>query len=164
VARDLAGSPSCPECGAPAAAAASRCGRCGYAFYVDASPGAPRRRRGSLAILAAVAIGVAATVALLTAGGGEAPRAERRGSEAVERPPPDLLSRRPLSAREAERRLEARFTSLRDDDTASVRCSRLIPKPAHAIRFCEIRYPSGSERTVIVMTNPQGREVLIERP
>lgn len=76
---------------------------------------------------------------------------------------PEVLARHPLSARAAERRLEERFGSADDDDTASARCSALQPRPAHAIRWCRIRYAHGGERTVIVLSNPQGHELLVER-
>ena len=74
-----------------------------------------------------------------------------------------MLARHPLSARAAERRLEERFGSAGDDDTASARCSALQPRPAHAIRWCRIRYAHGGERTVIVLSNPRGHELLVER-
>ena len=85
------------------------------------------------------------------------------GAAARARPGPEVLSSRPLSTRAAERRLEARFTELRDDDSAAARCSSLQPRPAHAIRRCRIRYPHGIERTVIVLTNPEGRELIVRR-
>jgi hypothetical protein len=53
--------------------------------------------------------------------------------------------------------------SPRDGDSAAARCSALEPRPAHAIRWCRIRYARGGERTVIVLTNPQGFELLVER-
>jgi rubredoxin len=67
------------------------------------------------------------------------------------------------SARAAERRLEARFVSPNDDDVGSASCSALQPRPAHAIRWCRIGYAYGGERTVIVLLNPQGHELLVER-
>jgi hypothetical protein len=74
----------------------------------------------------------------------------------------DLLASHPLSARAAERRLEARFTSPRDDETASARCSALEPRPTDALRRCRIRYPGGTTRTVVLLTNPRGQQLLVE--
>jgi hypothetical protein len=99
------------------------------------------------------AVAAVAAVALL-AGGDDPEPAARTG--------PEVLSTHPLSTRAAERRLEARFTSAPDDDSAAARCSALEPRPAHAIRHCSIRYPGGAERSVVVLTNPQGRELLME--
>jgi len=116
-------------------------------------------------VLAAAAIAAVGLTALVAAQGArEAGDAslDRKSAPGAERPRPPVLSSHPLSARAAERRLEARFTSPRDDDSAGARCSALRPRPAHAIRRCRIRYPGGTERTVIVLTNPQGHELLIE--
>ena len=76
--------------------------------------------------------------------------------------PTELLSSHPLSRSEAERRLEARFTSESDDDTAAASCSALEPRPAHAIRRCRIRYPNGTSHSVVVMLDARGRELLSE--
>lgn len=59
-----------------------------------------------------------------------------------------------------ERLLEERFTGLRDDDTASVSCSKLVAKPAHAVRRCRVLYPTGADRLVILLTDARGRERL----
>ena len=75
----------------------------------------------------------------------------------------ELLADHPLSAREAERRLEARFTSERDDDSAAARCSGREPRPAHAVRHCQIRYPNGVRRGVVVLLDARGRERLSEQ-
>jgi hypothetical protein len=88
------------------------------------------------------------------AGNGPAPDLPRTATE--------LLSNHPLSTREAERRLEARFTSPRDDDSAAARCSAREPRPAHAIRHCRIRYPNGTQRTVVLLLDARGRELLSE--
>jgi hypothetical protein len=154
---------SCPNCGARASGRARACADCGYSFLEDPGRPAPsrerRRRVRHVALLAGgvAALGLAAVLAIPEGGG------DPRGS-ANERPAgPDVLSERPLSGRAAERLLEERFTSFRDDDSASASCSALEPRPAHAIRWCRIRYPGGTERTVIVLSHPQGRELLIER-
>jgi hypothetical protein len=159
--------PSCPHCGARASARSKACEECGYPFVED-SPRArpPRRRLGTFAVTAAAAAGLAAATVVVVSGGGQAdgPGRERRGAAADGgRSGPEVLSRRPLSARAAERRLEARFVSPRDEDTASASCSALQPRPAHAIRWCRIRYAHDGERTVIVLSNPKGYELLVER-
>jgi hypothetical protein len=166
--------PSCPDCGARANAGSAACAECGYPIVED-SPrggrprrhpaGAERRRFATYALAAGALVAAAAAALLVATGGGDAGGAgQNRPSAAAERRSgPEVLSRRPLSARAAERRLEQRFVSARDDDTASARCSALQPRPAHAIRWCRIRYARGGERTVIVLSNPQGHELLVER-
>jgi hypothetical protein len=156
---------SCPNCGARAAVEADACAGCGYRFLEDATRTGRRRVRDVVLATGAIAAVVAAAVVL-------ARDDPDPGEASLERPRPaprsltdeDVLSPHPLSARAAERRLEARFTSLRDDDSAAARCSARIPRPAHAIRRCRIRYPGGGERTVVVLTNPQGRELVVEPP
>ncbi len=159
--------PSCPECGARATARSKACAQCGYRFVEDSPrPERPRRHFGTLALTAGAVATLAATAIAVAPGGGEPDDGgpDRRGAaEDESRTGPELLSRRPLSRRAAERRLEERFGSARDDDTASARCSALQPRPAHAIRWCRIRYAHGGERTVIVLSNPQGYELLVER-
>jgi hypothetical protein len=110
---------------------------------------------------AAAVAAVVAALLLLDVSGGDDPGAD--GGSAGDRAGPDVLASHPLSTRAAERRLEARYTSLRDDDTAAARCSELQPRPAHAIRRCRIRYPHGGVRRVIVLTNPEGRELIVRR-
>jgi hypothetical protein len=73
-----------------------------------------------------------------------------------------MLSSRPLSTDAAERRLETRFTSLRDDDSAAAGCSARQRGPDFSFRRCRILYPSGAARAVIVLTDARGRELLIE--
>ena len=108
--------------------------------------GAPGRTLGAGA---AVAAAVAAAVMLIP-GRGRRADSRRRGGPRADRPRvlTELLANHPLSRREAERRLEARFMSPGDDDSAAVRCAVRCavrePRPAHAIRHCTIRYPNGS--------------------
>lgn len=116
----------------------------------------------ALAGAVVAAAGLTALVAIRGAREAGDAGADPAGTPAADAPRPQLLSRHPLSARAAERRLEARFTSLRDHDSAAARCSALKPRPAHAIRHCRIRYPGGLERTVVVLSNPQGHELLID--
>jgi hypothetical protein len=75
-----------------------------------------------------------------------------------------VLSSHPLSARAAERALEKLYVSMRDDDSASARCGRREPRPVYSFRRCGIRYPGGSTRRVVLLTNAGGDEVLIENP
>jgi hypothetical protein len=106
---------------------------------------------------------VAAAVIVIP-GGDDAPPADPEKSLAPDSPRVlvELLSEHPLSAREAEHRLEARFTSPRDDDSAAVRCAGREPRPAHAIRHCRVRYPNGTQRKVVVLLDARGRELLSE--
>jgi hypothetical protein len=159
VAQHPPGQPSCPNCGARATARADACARCGFRLIEDAS----RTARPPLrAVVAAAAVAaVAAALLLLDISGGGGPGADARGAGG--RVGPEVLASHPLSTRAAERRLEERYTSLRDDDSAAARCSALQPRPAHAIRRCRILYPHGGVRTVIVLTNPEGRELIVKR-
>ena len=56
--------------------------------------------------------------------------------------------------------LEARYLPIPDDDEADVTCSGRIPKPAHSVRRCQVRYPGGVERRIVILTNGRGQEVL----
>jgi hypothetical protein len=130
---------------------------CGYRFLEDRRPGRV------LVALAAVAAAVAAAV-LLIAGGDDGRSTDVDAGRAPDPPRvlTELLSEHPLSRREAERRLEERFTSERDDDTAAARCAGREPRPAHAIRRCVILYPHSGARQVVVLLDARGREVLSE--
>ena len=137
------------------------CAECGYRFVQSSPPVA--RRGGRAAGLAAGSVAALGLAAFLLAGRGDEAEPGVRAATARAPSGPEVLADRLLSGPAVERRLEERFSSAGDDDSASARCSPLEPRPAHAIRWCEIRYPSGSERTVIVLSNPGGRELLIER-
>lgn len=152
-----AGQISCPDCDASAPARARTCPACGYRFLEDRRPGRV------LIVSASVAAAVAAAVVLIP-GGDDARPYDVEAGRAADRPrvPTELLSSHPLSAREVERRLEGRFTSERDDDSAAARCSAREPRPAHAIRHCRIRYPTGVRRSVVVLLDARGRELLSE--
>jgi hypothetical protein len=181
-ARASARSKACAECGyafledppragrprrrsrTPAAARGAERRR--FATRSLAAGGAERRRFATLSLAAGVLAAATAAALLVALGGGETDDTgpEQRGVAADRvRAGPEVLSRRPLSARAAEQRLEERFVSPRDDDSASARCSALEPRPAHAIRWCRIRYAHGGERTVVVLSNPQGYELLVRR-
>jgi len=148
---------SCPECDQPVPVRARVCPACGYRFLEDRRPG-----RG-LGVSASVAAAVIAAVVLIP-GGDDGRPYDAEAGRAADRPrvSTELLSNHPLSAREVERRLERRFTSERDDDSAAARCSGREPKPAHALRHCRIRYPNGSARGVVVLLDARGRELLSE--
>jgi hypothetical protein len=154
---------SCPSCNAPAAPGARVCGRCGYRFVEGGSERAPRPGLGrALAAVAAVAA-VAVVAAFAIGGGGDEPSRDRVAELDAPRRL-EVISERPLATRDAELLLEERFTALlRDDDSAAVRCSEREPRPAHSLRRCQVRYPSGMERTIVVLTNASGTEVLSER-
>ena len=113
---------------------------------------------------AAIAAAVAAAVVLVP-GGDDSETIDVEAGRAADPPraPTELLANHPLSARELERRLEARFTSERDDDSAAARCSAREPRPAHAVRHCQIRYPNGVRRGVVVLLDARGRERLSEQ-
>jgi hypothetical protein len=147
---------SCPSCDTPAAPAARSCARCGYSFVEDGGRAWPERARtlparplASVAGLAALAVAGAA----LLGGGGDPVDADAS-------PHLQVVSDHPLSTGAAERLLEDRYTPLRDDDTAAVSCSGREAKPAHSVRRCEVRYASGVERRVVLITNARGAEVL----
>jgi len=133
------------------------CPACGYRFFEDRRPGR--------ALLAAAALAAAVVAAVIAIPGGDTARpadVEKGRAPDSPRRPTELLSAHPLSARELERRLEERFISLRDDDSAAARCSAREPRPAHAIRHCRIRYPNGTQRQVVVLLDARGRELLSE--
>jgi hypothetical protein len=109
-------------------------------------------------------VAVAVVVAVLLAGGDDDPAREATVADLDAPRRLEVVSERPLATRDAELLLEERFTALlRDDDSAAVRCSRREPRPAHSLRRCRVRYPSGMERTVVLLTNASGTEVLSER-
>jgi hypothetical protein len=72
----------------------------------------------------------------------------------------DVLSDHPLATRAAERLLKRRYIGVRNDESASVRCSGRVPKPAHSVRRCIVHYPGGVERRVVLLTSANGAEVL----
>ena len=149
---------SCPNCDAPAPPGARVCEACGYRFLEDRRPG-----RALLAVVGVVVL--VAVAVILIPGGGSGPDfadVERGRAPDSPRVPTELISEHPLSARQAERRLEARFTSPQDDDSAAVRCAGREPRPAHAIRHCRVRYPNGTQRGVVVLLDARGRELLSE--
>jgi hypothetical protein len=169
----IPGQPSCPDCGAPANAGAKACARCGYRFVEDfVRPphgyGARRTRRPRVAAVALIVAAVAVlgyAASLVARDAPDATDARARAGSATDGVPTslDVLSSHPLSRRGVEHLLEARFASPRPGDSAVARCSALQPRPAHAIRRCRIRHPGGGISGVVVLTNPQGQEVLVDR-
>jgi len=153
---------TCPSCDAPAPAGASRCARCGYRFLED---GTEKRRpqpsrRGLSAVLCAVALAAIAVAAAVLLGGDDGD--EAAAVDAAQPVHLEVLSEHPLSTLAAERVLTQRYLSIPDDDQSDVRCSGREPRPAHSVRRCQILYPGGTNRTVVVITNANGSEVLSE--
>jgi hypothetical protein len=138
-----AASPSCPRCGAGCPAGAARCRACGFTLIDDAER--PRRTGSAIALvgLGATVGGVVAVVATLFTGGGSGSPV----SPAHAGPPA------PISALEAERRLEARFGG-QDDESAAVSCPYRI-EPRQLVR-CELRYADGIARAMLVRLTPTG--------
>jgi hypothetical protein len=154
---------TCPSCDAPAPAMARSCARCGYRFVEDGGPGRRPARpgRGTLALAVAVAVAcVAAAAFVVVATGGGGGEDAARGAAPVSHLA--VLSRHPLSTRAAERALETRFVTIGHDDNAVARCSGRIPKPAHSVRRCRVRYPGGNEHAVVLLTTANGAEVISE--
>jgi ribosomal protein L40E len=150
---------TCPQCNAPAPAGARTCSRCGYRFIEGG--GGPRRARPRVsavaygaAALAAVAVAAVLIVSAPGGGGATEPPGEPVATHL------QVLAKHPLATREAERLLEDRYFSIPNDDESDVHCSGRIPKPAHSVRRCELRYPGGTIRTVVVLTTANGAEVL----
>jgi hypothetical protein len=91
------------------------------------------------------ATGAMATVLVLLFSGGDTSSSvspARAGSPA------------PVSAFEAELRLELRFGGHGDDETAAVRCPYRI-EPRQLVR-CELRYADGIARAMLVSLTPSG--------
>jgi hypothetical protein len=138
--------------------------------FVRAPRGSGARHTGRprLAAVALIVVAVAASGYAVSLVGRDSPGASdagrRFGSPAGRIAASlDVLSSHPLSSRGVEHLLEARFASPRPGDSAVARCSALQPRPAHAIRRCRIRHPGGGMSGVVVLTNPQGQEVLVDR-
>jgi hypothetical protein len=149
---------ACPNCDEPAPARARRCPRCGYEFVEGAGARPGLSRAGWRSAIAAVAVLAGTLVAVMLAGG-----AEDEDAAQVTRAPQarlEVLSKRPLARHDAELLLERRYFPVPDDDESDVRCSRREPKPAHSVRRCQVVYPGGTERTVVLLTNASGAEVL----
>jgi hypothetical protein len=117
-------------------------------------------RRGVLAALAACALAAAVVAAVAVIGGGG--HEEATAGDGLAQSRLEVLSRHPLSTHGAERVLTERYLSIPDDDETDVRCSGREARPAHSVRRCEILYPGGTNRTVVVITNANGSEVLSE--
>src|SRR4051812_28234533 len=153
---------TCPSCDAPAPARARACARCGYRFFEDGGPAnhLPRPDRTALMLGAAAAALVVAVIAaallLIGGGGGD----DTAGVAAAATPHLTVLSQDPLSRGGAERLLEEGYLPIPGEDEADVTCSGRIQKPAHSVRRCQVRYPGGVTRRVVILTNARGQEVL----
>jgi hypothetical protein len=148
---------SCPSCDAPAAPAARSCARCGYSFVEDAGRRAVEWPTRQLLAGAGVAALVVAAVALIGGGGGNSVDAVDGDGGS---PHLEIVAEHPLSTRAAERLLESRYAPQRDGNSAIVTCAGREAKPAHSVRRCEVRYSTGAERRVVLITNARGAEVL----
>jgi hypothetical protein len=145
-------SPTCPRCGAASPAGAANCGACGFAIVESADRRRPAPAGARPAALAAAA--VAAVGAVLLIGDRDAPRP-------APDPVPDLPRPTPISALEAERRLEVRFLGANRDESAAVRCPGRIA-PGRTVR-CELRYADGIPRALLVRLAP-GNELEADVP
>jgi hypothetical protein len=122
----------------------------------------PRLSRRALAITATVVavVAVGFTAVLVLRGGDDVTSA---GVTAASSARLELLSEHPLSNVNAERVLEERFLAVPDDDEADVTCSERMPRPAYSVRRCQVLYPGGTERDLVLITRANGAEVLRER-
>jgi hypothetical protein len=150
---------TCPRCDAPAPAGARDCSRCGYQFVEGGAPRPPLPRPRPVALGAAAVAALALAAVLVAGGGGGGADEEGADGEPVVTHL-QVLAEHPLSTRAAERLLEDRYFPVPDDDESDVGCSERIPKPAHSVRRCTLRYPGGTERTVVLLTTANGAEVL----
>ena len=154
---------ACPHCDAPTPARARTCARCGYRFLETGEGDRSHPRPSGRQV--AIALGVAALVAVSLAGaalmGGDEDDSTA-ASDAAPRAQLDVLSAHPLATSAAERLLKQRYIGVRNDESASVRCSGRVPKPAHSVRRCVVHYPGGVERMVVLLTSANGAEVLTE--
>lgn len=149
---------SCPRCDAATDPGARSCARCGYRFVEDGARAAVRPSlRPVVASGAAVALIVAAVLAIADRGN----EGERRADPSrVATARLQIISERPLPTPRVERAIEELYIPAGDDDRAAVDCTGREAKPAHSVRRCEVRYPNGVERRVVVLTNARGNEVL----
>ena len=131
---------SCPRCSAQAPPQTSRCRACGFVFYEERR-GRRVARRGLVlaAILALVVIAVIAGAAVLL--GRDEPAAAPRPQG-------------PVAAARAERWLGAQLADAGDDDTAAVRCRRVV-RSAGPTR-CQVRYPNGDTQLMLVALDERG--------
>jgi hypothetical protein len=113
-----------------------------------------RRALGLGAAALALASAVVVAVLLIGGDGGET---VARGAPSAHLP---VLAEHPLSRLAVERRLEERLLPVPDDDESDVHCSGRVPRPAHSVRLCDVTYPGGSQRRVVVLTTANGAEVL----
>lgn len=156
---------TCPRCDAPAPARARSCAHCGYTFLETGAGERPRLRPSERQLAIALGAIAIALVALSVAGGVLIAGGEddsTAASSAAIPPHLDILSAHPLTTDAAEHALKQRYIGVRNDESASVRCSGRVAKPAHSVRRCIVHYPGGIERRVVLLTSASGAEVLTE--
>jgi hypothetical protein len=114
-----------------------------------------------VSLVAAGALAAVAAVLLVSRGGDES-KADRSARDTTPTAHLEVLSPHPLATRATERLLTERYLAVPDDDETDVRCAAREPMPAHSVRRCRVLYPGGVNRTVVVITNANGAEVLSE--
>ena len=134
---------TCPSCGAEAAPQAARCPACGFGFLESGEPRMRRPRRsrprpGTVALVSLCAL-VAAAAALLTA---------RDEPAAAPKPPA------PVSAADAEARLERQAARAGYEDTAMVSCARPVEQGRDT--RCHISYANGDTQLILVALDSRG--------
>jgi hypothetical protein len=153
---------TCPSCDAPAPARGRSCARCGYRFVEDVAAPARLPRPSRRVVAATLGGGALAAVTLTAVALRGAETEDPAAADAPREGQLEVISKRPLTTLAAERLLIERYLAVPDDDETDVRCDRREPRPAHSVRRCHILYPGGTERTVVVVTNANGSEVLSE--
>jgi hypothetical protein len=113
---------------------------------VDGVERGPRRGLRAGPVVAAGAAAAVAAGALLFSGGGD--------DSSTARTPARTGPPAPVSALEAELRLELRFGGHGDNETSAVRCPYRI-EPGQLVR-CELRYADGIARAMLVRLTPSG--------
>jgi hypothetical protein len=133
---------SCPRCDAPAAAGRAVCTRCGFAVLEQRVAGHGLRRRArALGIVGGVLVALAA--AALTLPGALTPAST------------------PISGREAERLLGARYPRIWNAPHAVIACPDRPIEPGGEAR-CWILPRVGQQRAAVVRLSPQGNSVEID--
>jgi predicted nucleic acid-binding Zn ribbon protein len=130
---------SCPRCGAQAPPQTSRCRACGFVFFEE------RRRVARRAVVLAATLGLVVVFAVIA---GAVALLSRDEPAAAPRP------QGPVAAARAERWLGAQFADAGDDDTAAVRCRRVV-RSAGPTR-CQVRYPNGDTQLMLVALDERG--------
>jgi hypothetical protein len=130
---------SCPRCEAETPPEAARCESCGFVFFEERERRLLDRSGLLAACLLAVAVALAAGGAFLLTRDDPAPSPEPPG---------------PLAVAPAERRLETQFANAGYDDTAAVRCRRVV-RLGGSTR-CQVRYANGDTQLILVGLDGRG--------